>query len=212
MKAVFYHADSHFEWGPQVGDVYHRLYKQFEENCAAFGLTPIHLTLEGFPSFGCETHYYDGLDPKNVMANREVVFHRFLRDAPDEVYWFTEPDYRIFKMWPPLEADIALLYRRGDRVPLTPSWRMATKKALPIFEETAKEVFETKQRLDWHCDSEAFNRLWMRMRGPKECGLLKYKGIEVELRNYFEYVKGKSTIYGRNYLSKNKLKLLDGNR
>ena len=165
------------------------------------------MTLEGFEGWGDENHYVAGLDPKNVMLNREIAFCDFLEGAPDDVYWFTEPDYRIWRMWPPLAADCELLYREGDGVPLNPSWRLARRKALPLFEECRDEAKKWPNKYDWHCDSEVFAALWKRMREPKAGEKRTYLGVEIGFRVFREYVKP-NPIYGRNYAWKAKEELL----
>jgi len=211
MKAVVYHADSHFAWGPAVGDLYAQLFPKFIDRCHRFGFEKvIHLNLEGFPEWGDETINYKGYEAKDVMYNRELIFADFLENAPDDVYWFGEPDYVFFKKWPVLSTDLALLYRHGDSVPMTPGWRLARPKASPIFREIAEIVKEVPIGegigRDWHCDSVAFVSMWKRFGKPKE-GHVAYKGISVEMRVYKEYVK--PGVYCRNYNGPSKHKLID---
>jgi hypothetical protein len=211
MKAVVYHADSHFAWGGDVGDLYQRLFVKFRQRCRDYGFEKvIHLTLEGFPAWGDETMFYSGYDPKDVMFNRELIFADFISKAPDDVYWFGEPDYVFFKQWPELTTDIALLYRSGDSVPMTPGWRLARPKAATLFSELAEKTKNVPigngVGMDWHCDSAAFNSVWKDM-GKPMLGKFEYKGMIVEMREYREYVK--PGVYSRNYNGPSKKKLLD---
>lgn len=204
MKAVIYHADSHFAWGaaPRVG-FYEGLFKKAKANFAEHGMTTIHLTLRGFPGWGDENFFYDG-DPKDVVANREECFYQFLKDAPEDVYWFTEPDVTILRGFPGLrQFDLALCYRPGDDVPIAPAWRLARKSALPVFEECV-EMMREDPRKDWHGDSAVFAKLWARMGKPKE--KLVYKGLKIEMREYRLYVKGAHDPYTINALGPNKAK------
>lgn len=210
MKAVVYHADSHFADGQPVGDTYKRLFKGFNKNCHEFGMTTVHVTLEGHEGWGDEVHYVKGLDPKNVMLNREIAFCDFLESAPEDVYFFIEPDYRIWKMFPDLKGDVSLVYRDGDTVPITPSWRLARNKALPLFQLFRDETQKVKPRpgvgYDWHCDSEGFNSVWRKMGSPT-VGLTSFMGLQIEFRKFSEYVKP-NPIYGKNYAWKQKGELL----
>lgn len=212
MKAVVYHADAHYADGKPVGDTYKRLFKGFNENCHKFGLQTVHVTLEGHEGWGDENFYVSGLDPQNVMLNREICFHAFLEQAPHDVYWFTETDYRIFRTWEPLKADCALLLRPDDDVKINPAWRMATPKALPIFKAMRDNTQSVKLRpgvgWDWHCDSEGFRKLWEQMGSPTTLEPLEFLGCKVEFRRFSEYIKP-NPIYGRNYAWKMKKELLD---
>lgn len=212
MKAVVYHADSHREWQENPGDLYKALFASFRVHCHKFGIQLIHLTLDGFPGWGDENISYSGYNPHDIVYNRELIFAKFLEDAPEGVYWFTETDYRIQQMWPELKADAAFLYRPGDSVPMTPSWRMATKRALPIFQELAERIQKVEITpytgrpgwvgRDWHCDSEAFNGLYKDM-GKPGLGVHEYKGVSFEMREYQDYVKSRCK-YGRHYLARQK--------
>lgn len=206
MKAVFFHADAHFPDGKPVGDIYRRLAVGFKRNCQKFGLKTVHLTLEGHEGWGDETIFLSGLDPRNIMLNREIAFCDFLEKAPEDVYWFTEPDYRIWRPWPKLKADVALLYRVDD-VPINPAWRMATKKALPLFrlflEETKKVELRPGVGWDWHCDSEGFRAVWARMGKADE-----FLGIKIEWRPFEDYIKP-DPIYGGNFAGDSKSFLLE---
>jgi hypothetical protein len=198
LKAVVYHADAHYADGKPVGDDYKKLFQGFNQSCHKHGLQTVHVTLEGFPVWGDEGHLVSGLDPKNMMLNREICFADFLEKAPEDVYWFTEPDYRIFQMWPELQADCALLYRHLDGVPLNPSWRIATKKAVPLFNAIRDDTLAVGKKFDWHCDSEAFAALWVKMKRPTEQTKCVYLGVSMEFRKFEDYVKPNPK-YGRNY-------------
>lgn len=212
MKAVVYHADAHYVDGESVGDTYRKLFKGFKENCHKFGLQVIHVTLEGHEGWGDENYFVPGLDPKNVMLNREICFSRFLSEAPDDVYWFTETDYRIFRPWPALTTDCCFLLRPDDDVKINPAWRMATPKAAPIFDlicELTKSVeIRPGVGFDWHCDSEGFTKFWECIGKPWTLGRCDYKEFTIELRRYQDYIKP-NCIYGRNYMFKGKQELLD---
>jgi hypothetical protein len=150
-----------------------------------------HLTCEGYPGWGDENHFYP-LDPKNVVANREEAFTDFLSKAPEGWYWFTEPDAVILTGVPkPLKGDVLMPYRRGDDVPINPSWRVANKKALPVFEAIRDEL-RMDHRKDWHGDSAAFARVWHKMGKPeRRCMWL---GVCVEFCDFRDVIKpGKYT-------------------
>lgn len=212
MKAVIYHADAKFAWGDPVGTVYKRLFERFRKKCREFGMELIHLTLEGQPGWGDSNYFYEGLDPKNVVLNREECFTRFLENDSEDgvVYWFTEPDFDINRMIPPLEADCAMIYRPNDDVPMCPAWRLATTKALPFFVRLRDRLREVKERpgvgFDWHGDSEAFTAIWNEMGCPK--AKTEYLGVKIEFRKYEDYIKGTNK-FTRNYFGSRKLKLLE---
>lgn len=217
MRAVVYHANAHFAWGGDVGDLYERLFKRYVEMCHRYGMEVIHLTLDGHPGWGDVNIYYPQLSPANIMFNREECFTQFLESAAEDDYWFCEPDYEITKMWPKLTSDCALLYRHGDDVPVCPAWRMATPKALPLFRRV-RDTFKGLKPVgthpekgyigfDWHGDSWAFTQVWKDMGKPKGVGLVKYLGLEIEFRNYADYIKPLGT-YGRNYFGRDKKRLL----
>jgi len=211
MKAVIYHADSHYAWGDRVEKgMYERFFTKFKGQAKKYGLTSVvHLTLDGCPAWGDENISFPNLDRKNVMLNREECFTAFLESAPDDVYWFCEPDYHIYKMWPPLKSgcDAAMCFRVNDGVPMSPGWRMATPKGLPFF----RKLRDTYRGLvpfdnvgfDWHGDSWAFTKVWEDMGSPKAGGIVDYLGVKVEFRDFSDYLKGRST-YGRNYFGKSK--------
>jgi len=209
MRAVVYHADARFAWGGDVGDLYERLMVRFVEMCHKNGMDVVHLSVEGHPGWGDENHRYANLDPRNIVLNREECFTIFLETAPNDVYWFTEPDHLITKMWPGLEADCAMLYRNGDAVPMCPAWRMATPKALPFFRKLRDTLRSLEPSsgvgFDWHGDSWAFTKVWGDMGKPKKRA--NYLGVDVEFRNYADYIKPLGT-YGKNYFGKSKGQLL----
>jgi hypothetical protein len=200
MRAVFYHADSHFAWGDKPGDIYKRLVRVFRDQCHANGLIVTHLTCQGHECWGDEVCYYT-LDPKNIVANREECFTAFLKQAPEDVYWFTEPDSRIQQMFLPPEADLVMLYRPDDGVPLNPSFRVARPRALPVFEE-ALGLMRQDPRKDWHGDSVVWTEMHRRMGKPK-VGKFKYNGVSVELWPFADYVKPGRFV--RNLMGRSKL-------
>lgn len=195
MKAVVYHADSHFPWGGKPGVLYEQMFKRFR----SYGIPVIHLTCKGFPIWGDEGRHFD-LDPHNIVANREEAFTAFLQSAPDDVYWFAEPDFEVLRPIPELEGDLAMLYRREDDVPLTPGWRLARPSALPIF-TMIREEMRLDARKDWHGDSAAMTAVWKTLGSPQSN--FKYRGIEVELRQFSQYVK--PGLFTRNRMGKSKL-------
>jgi hypothetical protein len=198
VKAVVYHADAHFAWGGEVGDLYKKLFERFVKMCHHHGMRVVHLTLDGCPGWGDENHVFHGLKANEPMYNREIVFCDYLERAEDDVYWFSEPDFHIYQMWPPLTSDIALCYRPGDAVAMCPAWRMATKKALPLFKAFKDGVENVKIRpgvgRDWHCDSDAFNIIYEKMGRPTQ--RTNYLGVDIEFRKYADYIKpsGKFTM------------------
>jgi hypothetical protein len=201
LKAVVYHADARYADGNEVGNTYKRLFKGFNANCRQFNCKTVHVTLEGHEGWGDENFYVSGLDPKNVMLNREIAFAEFLKQAPEDLYLFSEPDYRMWKAFPALRGDVSLLYRAGDDVPMNPAWRLATPKALPLFELLRDETQKVKLRpgvgYDWHCDSEGFTSAWKLMGSPKG-GMVEFLGLRIEFRDFSQYIKP-NPIYGRNY-------------
>lgn len=210
MKAVVYHADARFAWGDPVGRVYADLFKRFRKQCSDYGMELIHLTLTGQPGWGDKNFHYDGLKPENVVLNREECFSRFLETAADDVYWFAEPDMCIYRMWPDLEADCAMVYRSNDDVPMCPAWRMARPSALPFFQKLRDTLRGITVRpgvgFDWHGDSEAFTTVWKDMGCPQK-GVVDYMGLKIEFRKYEDYIKG-TTKFTRNYFGKRKMELL----
>lgn len=193
MKAVFYHADSHLAWGgkpPQHG--YKKLAERFVEQCHKHGMRVVHLTCDGHPIWGDEGESF-ALDPKNIVANREEVFTAFLEKAPDDWYWFCEPDFCILTELPkPKHGDAVFLYRQGDDVPMCPAFRMATPRALPIF-VALREAMRADKRKDWHGDSAAFTNVWCQM-GKPGIGQHEFQNVRFEMWKYGDFVKpGKFT-------------------
>jgi hypothetical protein len=211
VKAVVYHADASFAWGGAVGNLYKKLFERFRKQCKAHGMEVIHLTLEGQPGWGGINIHYSGLDPKNVVLNREECFTKFLETAEDDVYWFAEPDFKILRMWGPISGDCTMLYREGDDVPMNPAWRMATPKALPFFTKLRDELRAVKVRPgvghDWHGDSEAFTKVWNEMGRPTKG--TEYLGVKIEFRDYKHYIKGEPK-FTRNYFGESKKILAEG--
>lgn len=193
MKAVYYHADSHFAWGgsPEKG-AYKRLAMRFLAQCHKYGMQVVHLTCDGHEGWGDENHSYQ-LDPKNVVANREEAFCSFLEKAPHDWYWFAEPDFLQYEAMPePKGCDAVFLYRGNDDVPMNPGWRQATPKALPLFHRL-REAMREDHRKDWHGDSAAFTKVWHEM-GKPTGKVSNYLGCSIEFRCFGNYVKpGKIT-------------------
>lgn len=206
MKAVVYHADADFAWGGSVGDIYKEIFPHFVKACNSFGLEVIHLTVDGHGGWGDSNYFYD-LDPKNVVFNREEVFTDFLANKAEdgEQYLFTEPDTRIIKPIPSLASDLALLYR-ADGVQITPAWKLATTKALPMF-ELFRDEMRNQERKDWHGDSVAYTNVWQKMGEPKTGKRFNYLGVDVEMRDYRSYIKNKNSsvpVYSINYIGDKK--------
>lgn len=194
MKAVIYHAEGRplFVYPPRM---YEKLFAGFIKNTRNVVDDVIHLTLAGHPGWGTLNYHFPppevsligGLNPNHCMYNRELLFRWFLarESFEDEVYWFTEPDARVVRRFPALDddVDVALLYR-DDSVHITPSFRLARKSALPLFDFVLENYDHGKR--DWHGDSEAFNRLWEDMRRPG-MGKFFWNGLKVELRDWEDY-------------------------
>jgi hypothetical protein len=202
MKAVIYHADGPIAKKFDPG-TYEKLFDGFRQNAHSFDMPLVHITLKGHPGWGDENYYIDG-SPDDIVYNREVAFTNFLRTAPDDVYWFTEPDARLHTAMPELDCDLALL-RRDDVVAISPWWRIARPSALPFFEEVL-EHFDPTQK-SWHGDSWAFVRMWENM-GKPGIGHVNYRGLNIDLRDYNLYTKQNSQ-YSRQWKAKNKINLLN---
>lgn len=187
MKAVVYHADAQTHDGTPSGDLYQKLFVRFRSHVHDFGMSLVHLTLDGFPGWGDENHYFEGMDARNVVANREECFTTFLSSAPDDVYWFGEPDCTIFTLWPELTTDCAMLHRKEAKAPMCPAWRLARPSALPFFVEL-RDAMRLEEGKAWHGDTEAFKKVWAKMGSPKS-GIVDYKGVKIEMRDYTHYVK-----------------------
>lgn len=200
MKAVIYHAPAKTLWHTPP-NLYKRLFEGFKEQAHKHGVSLIHLTLTGCEGWGDENIYYTGLDAQNVVYNREVCFTKFLENAPDDVYWLTEPDARLMQMFPWPKADLTMLYRDDD-VHMTPSFRIARKSSLPIFQELLSSF---KGEKDWHGDSRTFNLMYERMGSPK-IGFMQYKGLQVEFRDYRDYgLKHSKYVTHHKFISKMQL-------
>jgi hypothetical protein len=200
MKAVIYHADAKPLWNAPK-DLYKKLFSGFVDNAHQHNIKVIHLTLSGHEGWGDENIYYDGLDKNDIVYNREVCFCKFLEQADDDIYWFTEPDARIIKMFDIPKADLTMLYR-DDEVHMTPSFRIARKSALPIFNEIL-QVFDGAK--DWHGDSKAFNTIYANMGNPT-IGRIEYKGLQVEFLDYKEFgLKNSRYVTHHKFSSKSKL-------
>lgn len=203
MKTVIYHANASLanKFEPST---YERLIDGLRKNVNAHGMPLVHLTIEGQPGLGDENYYYQG-NPELIVWNRERFFLEFLRQAPDDIYWFAEPDYRIESRIPPLFTDLALL-RRDDKVAITPSWRMASKSAIPFFEE-ALSYYPADSRLRaWDGDSDAYVKMWQVM-GQPGLGTLTHNDVIIDLRSYPDYCS-KSGKYTSQWKAFNKDQLL----
>lgn len=203
MKAVIYHADGPIAKKYPPG-TYQRIFQGFRENAARFNVPVIHITTRGHPGWGDENFFIDA-DPANIIYNRELGFTEFLSKAPDDVYWFTEPDSRIINLWPQLDCDLALLYRGSDTIKINPSWRLARPSSLPFFKK-ALEFFDLDHKT-WDGDSVAFKRIWHDMGEPSDVGHIDYLGLRIDLRNFKAYCMEHSK-FSRQLKADNKLSLL----
>jgi hypothetical protein len=206
MKAVVYHADSTIAKSyPQ--NTYKNLFTLLKSNLKKFNIPLIHLTINGYEGWGDENFFYDR-DPNDIVYNREDLFLNFLKNANDDVYWFLEPDHKLITMFPELNTDLALLIR-NDSTPITPSWRLARKTAIPFFEELL-DTFVVNR--NWNGDSVAFCKMWERIGSPLNPGIVKYKDLLIELRSYKQYSTRKSQ-YSQQFKDLHKLELLNqGNK
>jgi len=205
MKAVVWHADAGHSMVEDVPDTYRRLFEGLRANLDKFGIELIHLTTKGHEKYSDQWVEYD-LDPENVVLNREIAFCEFLKSAPDDYYWLTEPDCRIKKMWPEVTTD-AVLVRRADSIPITPSWRIGNPKSLPLWEMFRDLTQQAKKNMwRWHGDSIGWTEGWNRL-GQPEMERMVWKGISIELRNYKQYVRLGSK-YTENWKAGNKMELL----
>jgi len=203
MKAVVYHADASIAKKFPEG-AYKKLLLELRKNCNKFDIPLVHITINGFESYGDENIFVDA-DPENIVWNREKFFIDYLKDAdPNETYYFTEPDSRIEQIFPPLTTDLALLYRT---VPphIPPAWRLAKKKSLPIFEEVFDD-YNTNNKT-WNSDSNAWNNFFTKLDLENE-GKTIHNNITIELRSYKHYCTKKGK-YVSQFKGKSKSKLLD---
>lgn len=184
MKAVVYHSNK----TEALGGVYRDLFKGFKRQCEEYGLTLVHLTTRGHEGWGHENYYFD-LNPKNCVLNREITFCEYLKDQSDLV-WFTEADCLILKMFPLSDADCVLLTRKKDDSSLNMAWRLGNKKALPLFEVFRDETEKTGFH-EWTGDARAFRKVHLDMGLPMAPQNISYLGVNIELRDYSEYIKGK---------------------
>lgn len=201
MKAVIYHSDK----TESVNQIYKDLISGFKSQCERFNLTLIHLTTRGKDGLGHENYFFD-LDPKNVVLNREIAFCEYLKNQ-DELVWFTEPDCLIKKLFPLSDCDCVLLTRTKDDASLNMAWRLANKKALPLFEifrdETEKSGFP-----EWTGDARAFRKVHLNMGLPMAPKKITYHGVNIELRDSQNYVKGRDPEFTQNFPSISKARLL----
>lgn len=201
MKAVIYHADGKLA-KRYPKDTYKTICKGLKDNLNSLGIPLIHITVEGHEGWGDENYYYQG-DVNEVIYNREKFFLEFLKNAEDQVYWFTEPDSRLNSQLPPLTTDLALL-KRDDPVAISPWWRLCKKSAVPFFEELLTH-FDMTQK-DWHGDSVAFTKMW-EVIGKPGTGITKWNDVSIELRDYRLYT-GRLQPYSRQWKGQKKLELL----
>lgn len=202
MKVVIYHTDASIAKTYQE-NIYQKLILGLKNNVNSFGFPLIHLTIKGFSGLGDENYFFNG-DPEEIVYNREKFFIEFLKNADNDVYWFTEPDSRIANLFPPLQTDLALLIRNSEK-PITPAWRLARRTAISIFEE-ALEYYD-KSKKNWNGDTVGWIKLWRNMGEPKSEGNFNYKDISIELRRYKNYCMQKS-FYTKQFKASNKNTLI----
>lgn len=188
MKVVIYHADTTRADFKYKSGMYKEITSILKKNVNSFGYPLIHLTTKEHEGWGDENYFYD-LNPELINYNREICYIDFLKNAAvdNEVYWFTEPDWRLISDFPTLENDIDFLLR-PDVIPLHPGWRLAKRSALPIFEETLK-CFDLNYMV-WGGDSIGMKNLYDQMKNPT-C-TINYKGCSVGFRPYKQYGTRKS--------------------
>ena len=205
MKAVLFHADGHF--GKRYAEgIYEHLVSELKKNLHEFNIPLIHLTIPDHAAWGDETYFYEVENVNHVIYNREKAIVEFLKnDANDtDVYWFCEPDFRMFKEFPPLETDVCMLYR-DDPVAMTPAWRLAKKSSLPFFEEALS--YFNKDRLEWHGDTASWVKIHELMGKPK-VGFHEYNGLTVELRSYGHYASRHKYIYSGQWKGGSKMNIV----
>jgi hypothetical protein len=207
MKAVVYHTDASLS-KKFPKDTYKNLLIGLRKNCNKFDIPLVHITINGFEGYGDENVFVDA-DPEDITHNREKFFIEYLKTAnPKETYYFTEPDSRINKMFPPLITDAAFLYRKGTNT-ITPAWRLAKRSALPIFEEAFSYYDEDIQ--DWGRDTAAWKCLYDKLKHPG-LGIAHYKSLTVELRSYKSYCLKRRTGYVSQFKSYHKKHLIEQDR
>jgi hypothetical protein len=184
MKVVIYHAEANVAKKRRPG-IYKELTALLKKNVNSFGFPLIHLTTTGHEGWGDENHFYD-LDPKEINYNRELCYIDFLKNSANDtdVYWFTEPDWRINQLFPPLENDIDFLLR-NDNAPLHPGWRLAKRSALPVFEETLKCYDLSPDQKIWGGDSTGLRNLYDNFGRPTNT--INAFGCSVGFRYYKAY-------------------------
>lgn len=205
MKVVIYHADGCVAEKFRPG-MYKDLTRILKKNVNEFDLDLIHLTTTGHEGWGDENHFFD-LDPNQVNYNREICYVEFLKNLADEneIYWFTEPDWRINEIFPPLENDIDFLLR-NDQAPLHPGWRLAKKSALPIFEETLRCYDVSGTQKTWGGDSTGLRNLYEKMNQPIQT--INFLGCSVGFREYKKYGMRKSK-FTQQFKSNHKEEILE---
>lgn len=205
MKAVIYYADC-----PRVSrkftreNIYPDLIKGLRNNLNTHGVQLIHITLNGHEGYGDVNIYHDG-DPDWVNYNRELYFADFLKKHAEEneTYWFTEPDARLYQMFPDLEDTDADFTSREGRI--SPAWRLAKKSAYPIFQQ-AVDLFE--DRTQWTGDSRVWRIIYEQMGKPPENTSTDYLNLRVGIRKYKHY-NTTSSPWSRQWKAGHKNRLLD---
>lgn len=190
MKVVIYHAESKNYPFLKRENLYRDLTLALKKNVNSFGFSLIHLTTKGQETWGDENYFYD-LDPDQIVYNRELCFLEFLKNTAEdnEVYWFTEPDSRINKIFPVLENDIDFLIR-NDKVPISPAWRLAKRTAVPVFEELLS-CFNSSEK-SWNGDGDAIVDFYKKIGSPLGDSSIIHNGITIGFRNYKLYCMRKS--------------------
>jgi len=205
MKVVIYHAEAGVAKKRREG-IYKELTALLKKNVNSFGFPLIHLTTTGHEGWGDENYFYD-LDPELVNYNRELCYIDFLKNSANDtdVYWFTEPDWRINQLFPPLENDIDFLLR-DDSAPLHPGWRLAKRSALPVFEETLKCYDLRPDQKVWGGDSTGLRNLYDNFGRPTNT--IKAFGCSIGFRYYKSYGMRKAK-YTQQFKADHKEELLE---
>lgn len=206
MKAVVYHADAPLITSRYPKDTYKNLLIGLRKNCNDFDIPLVHITINGHQGYGDENIFVDA-DPNDIVWNREQFFIEYLENTdPNETYYFTEPDSRINRMFPPLTTDLAMLYR-GTEPRITPAWRLAKTTALPIFKK-AFSLYETSKK-HWNTDCGAWSSMWNVIGEPRSGDIVSYNNLTIELRDYKTYCMRRRSGYVSQFKSNHKTDLVN---
>jgi hypothetical protein len=210
MKAVVYHADAPIIADKFSKDTYKNLLIGLKKNCNSFNIPLVHITINGFEGYGDENIFVDA-DPNDIVWNREKFFIEYLKQVENsEVIYFTEPDSRINKIFPPLITDLSVLLR-GTSPRITPAWRLAKKSALPIFEEVFS-FYDVEYSKSWDADCVIWDKLYSKLNCPTVNDIINYNGLTIELRDYKQYCMRRRTSFVSQFKSHHKDDLLNQDR